>query len=253
MPYVPIRSGFTGPSAYIGGSSPYHIDFKARADVPFEDVVKAFDVKARQMQKLGRYIEFSNQAVANKRYDLNAPLEQRTQLLRQAAAAHAPRQGWFAFDYYNPLVGQDRWGKSVEGASIYLPGIPGGKVRRATSSDYGFYSEALDPSGNVKFKIGHGDTRRPEEGAEMLVPMTPDLPPPPGGGTTATAAPPAQAADTSATEKKTDPMRFALFQSLLNQMNQPSLAEQLLEQEINQTGMGGLGRLSGMQGRGLLG
>jgi hypothetical protein len=48
-------------------------------------------------------------------------------------------------------------------------------------------------------------------------------------------------------------MRFALFQSLLNQMNQPSLAEQLLEQEINQTGMGGLGRLPGMQGRGLLG
>jgi hypothetical protein len=233
----------------MGSGTPYHIDFKARSDIPLEDVVKAFDAKARRMKELGRVIEFSNTGVSDKRYDLSAPLEQRTQLLRQAAAAHAPRQGWLSFDYYNPLAKENRWGKSVEGASIYLPGIPGGKVRRGTSGDYGFYSEALDPSGNVKFKIGHGDTRRPEEGAEMLVPMTPNLPS--SLGTAAT--PPAQTADTSTAEKKTDPMRYALFQSLLSQMNQPSLADQILEQEINQTGLGGFGRLPGMQGRGLLG
>lgn len=170
MPYTPIRSGFTGPSARIGGSSDYHIDLKMLDSLPLAEKVKAFDSLAKQYQSIGREIEFSNQGVSGQRYNLDLPFDERSRLLMQAASAHAPRQGWHSLDFYTPFKGKSRFDQgAVEGASIYLPGIAGGKVRRGSGGGYGFYSEALDPSGRVVFRVGHGDISRPEKDGEVNV------------------------------------------------------------------------------------
>jgi hypothetical protein len=47
--------------------------------------------------------------------------------------------------------------------------VAGGKVRRSTGEGYGYFSEATDPSGQVVFRVGHGDISRPEETAEVAV------------------------------------------------------------------------------------
>ena len=223
MAYIPTRSSYTGPSRNIGGSSEYHIDLKMLESLPLAEKVKAFDSLANQYSSIGREIEFSNQAVAGKRYSTALPMDQRVNLLMQAASAHAPRSGWSAFDYYVPFKGKSRFDKgAVEGASIYLPGIAGGKVRRGTAGDYGFYSESLDPSGKVLFKVGHGDITRPEAGDVNVLgsaPSAPELPPPDGQ----------QVAKGSGQE---DELKYALFQQLLNQ-RQPSLTQQLLSQELS--------------------
>ena len=170
-PYLPTyRSGFTGPSERIGGSSPYHIDLKVLQTLPLQERIRAMDSLANQYKSIGREIEFSNQAVSGRRWSPTAPLEEKVNLLETAAKAHAPRDGWDSYDFYVPFAGKSRFDPgAVEGASIYIPGLPGGKIRRASAGDYGFYSEALDPSGQVVFRVGHGDTSRPETEAEVLV------------------------------------------------------------------------------------
>lgn len=150
-------------------------------------------------------------------------MDDRAQLLMQASGAHASRPGWSSFDYYVPFKGKSRFDKgAVEGASIYLPGIAGGKVRRGTASDYGFYSESLDPSGKVLFKVGHGDITRPETGDVNVLgqaPLAPELP-------TATGQ------QETKNNSGADEVKYALFQQLLNQSQQPSLTQQLLNQEL---------------------
>ena len=168
--YLPVyRSGFTGPSARIGGSSDYHIDLKILDRLPVQEKIRALDSLARQYQNIGRDIEFSNEGVSGRRWNLGATPQEKEALLQAAASAHAPRGGWSSLDFYVPFKGEDRFGKSVEGASIYLPGVPGGKIRRGSGGNYGFFSESMDPSGRVVFRVGHGDVNRPEEEQEILV------------------------------------------------------------------------------------
>ena len=93
-------------------------------------------------------------------------------LLERAAAAHAHSQspGFDSFDFYVPFKGKSRFDKgAVEDASIYIPGIAGGKIRRGSGGNYGYFSEALDPSGKVVFRVGHGNVDRPEAETEILV------------------------------------------------------------------------------------
>jgi len=171
-PYLPTyRSGFTGPSERIGGSSPYHIDLKVLQTLPLQQRIQAMDSLANQYRSIGREIEFSNQAVSGRRWNPNAPIEEKVNLLEQAAKAHAPRSGWDSYDFYVPFAkAKDRFEPgSVEGASIYIPGVPGGKIRRNVAGDYGYYSEALDPTGRVVFRVGHGDINRPEAETEVVV------------------------------------------------------------------------------------
>lgn len=172
--YLPTyRSGFTGPSDRIGGSSGYHIDLKVLQTLPLQERIRAMDSLAQKYRSIGREIEFSNQAVSGRRWNPNAPLEEKVNLLETAARAHAPREGWDSYDFYVPFANKSRFDPgAVEGASIFIPGLPGGKIRRATAGDYGFYSEALDPSGQVVFRVGHGDTSRPETDQEILVAAT---------------------------------------------------------------------------------
>ena len=229
MPYTPVRSGFTGPSANIGGSSEYHIDLKMLDTLPLAEKVKALDSLAKQYKSIGREIEFSNQAVSGKRYNLADPFDERARLVMQAASAHAPRQGWHSLDFYVPLAGKSRFDKgAVEGASIFLPGIAGGKVRRGKADNYGLYSESLDPSGRVLFKVGHGDITRPEKDGELNVlgsaPPAPELPAPEGI---------TQTGQADGSDRKKNLMKAMMFQQLMEQANQPSLTEQLLGQAMS--------------------
>jgi hypothetical protein len=225
MAYIPKRSGYTGPSRNIGGSSEYHTDFKIDASLPLWKQVKAFDSLADYYKsQYGREIEFSNKGVAGKRYSTALPMDDRTKLLMQASGAHAPRPGWNSFDYYLPFKGKSRFDKgAVEGAPIYLPGIAGGKIRRGTADNYGFYSESLDPSGKVLFKVGHGDITRPEAGDVDVI----GQPPP------ALELPPPDTQQAPLVKEGQDELKYALFQQLLNQRQQPSLTQQLLNQELS--------------------
>ncbi len=170
-PYLPTyRSGFTGPSERIGGSSEYHIDLKILNALPVEEKIRALDSLAAQYKNIGREIEFSNQAVSGRRWNLNATPEEKKALFEAATAAHATRPGWDPLDFYVPFAGKSRFDKgAVEGASIYIPGVPGGKITRGSGGGYGYFSEAIDPSGRVVFRVGHGDINRPETEAEIAV------------------------------------------------------------------------------------
>ena len=170
-PYLPTyRSGFTGPSERIGGSSPYHIDLKILSELPLSEKIRALDSLANQYKSIGRQIEFSNEAVSGRRWDPTAPLEDKVALFEAVRGAHAPRQGWDPLDFYVPFADKSRFDTgAVEGASIYIPGVPGGKITRGSGGGYGFFSESQDPSGRVVFRVGHGDINRPEEQTEILV------------------------------------------------------------------------------------
>jgi len=169
--YLPTyRSGYTGPSERIGGSSPYHIDLKILQSLPYEEKIRALDSLAAQYRNIGREIEFSNQAVSGRRWNPDASPEEKKALFEAATAAHASRPGWDPLDFYVPFKGKSRFDTgAVEGASIYLPGVPGGKIRRGQGGGYGYFSEAMDSSGRVVFRVGHGDINRPEEQGEILV------------------------------------------------------------------------------------
>jgi hypothetical protein len=170
-PYLPTyRSGFTGPSERIGGSSPYHIDLKILSSLPYEEKIRALDSLAAQYKGIGREIEFSNEAVSGRRWNLNATPEEKKALFEAATSAHRARPGWDPLDFYVPFAGKSRFDKgAVEGASIFIPGVPGGKITRGSGGGYGYFSEAVDPSGRVVFRVGHGDINRPEEQGEVLV------------------------------------------------------------------------------------
>ena len=160
MGYSVQQIGITGPSANIGGSSPYHIDTKFSSSLPLTDVRDRFDALATKYQSDGRKIEFSNQGVAGSVYDLNASPEDRLDLLTRASQSHAPRKGWHSFDYYAPNTDKDRWHKSAEGAPIYVAGAKGLSIEGGSGGGYGNYAAVIGPDGNVISKSGHGDNRQ---------------------------------------------------------------------------------------------
>ena len=219
MAYRTVRSSYTRPQ------DQFHIDLNMLDNLPLAEKVKAFDSVVRQYGSIGREVEFSNQNVSGLKYNLNAPFDDRAKLIMQAAAAHSHSKhpGWHSLDFYVPFKGKSRFDQgAVEGASIYLPAIPGGKVRRGTADDYGYYSEALNPEGQVVFRVGHGDINRPEAGDIDLVealdaPTTKEKPQP---GT-----------QTQPRVSEQDQYRkyakLALFQDLLNRQR-PTIADQLM-------------------------
>ena len=165
MSYITKRSGFTGPEGKIGRGTAYHQDLKLLESLPIAERVKMIDAIAQQNQAIGREIEFSNPAVGGMRWSLGADLSDKVDLLNRAASAHghSTHPGWQSFDYYTSFKGKSRFDKgAVEDASIYIPAVAGGKVRRGSGGGYGYYSEALDPSGRVIARVGHGNIDRPE-------------------------------------------------------------------------------------------
>jgi hypothetical protein len=195
MGYIPIRSGFTGPSAKIGGSTEYHQDLKLLQSLPVSERVKMLDAIAQQNQSIGREIEFSNPAVSGRRWNVNANLADKVDLLERAATAHghSKNAGWQSLDYYTPFKGKTRFDKgAVEDASIYLPAVPGGRVTRGSGGGYGYFSESVDPGGRVIARVGHGNVDRPEAGNVSLPGSFSSVAPPapilPGSATSTTQA-----------------------------------------------------------------
>jgi hypothetical protein len=175
MSYTTARSGFTAPQGKGGKGTPYHQDLKLLSSLPIGEKVKMIDAVARQNQSIGREIEFSNPAVSGRRWNPGAELAEKVDLLEKAAGAHSHSQhsGWQSFDYYTPFKGKSRFDKgAVEDASIYLPVVPGGTVKRGSGGGYGYYSEALDPSGKVIARVGHGNIDRPEAETTLNLPTT---------------------------------------------------------------------------------
>ena len=238
MAYSVHRSGYTGPSAKIGGSTDYHIDLKMLQSLPIAERVKAMDAVANQYNALGRNVEFSNTAVSGRRWDPTANLADKVDLLERASGAHSHSRhpGWDSFDFYVPFKGKSRFDKgAVEDASIYLPGVAGGKIRRGSGGGYGYFSEALDPSGKVLFRVGHGNVDRPEAETEVLVPTGQAVSP----GATADA-------DTAETRQDflkrymQDQMQTTMMQQLLNP---PQRTDHRATMEQMMQAMGGLGVL----------
>lgn len=167
MAYATVRSGFTDPRAE------HHQDLKLLESLPIVDRVKMIDAIARQNQAIGREIEFSNSAVSGQRWNINADLAEKIDLLNRVAAAHSHSKhpGWQSFDYYTPFKGKSRFEKgAVEDASIYLPAVAGGKIKRGSGGGYGYFSESLDPAGRVIARVGHGNIDRPEADSGITLP-----------------------------------------------------------------------------------
>jgi hypothetical protein len=225
MAYVPVRRGFTGPKGKMGEGDPHHIDLQLLEDLPIADRVKAIDAIANQYQSIGREIEFSNAAVSGKRWNPSLDLSDKVQLLNQAAAAHAHSKhpGWQSLDFYVPFKGKSRFDKgAVEDASIFLPAVPGGTVRSNSGGGYGYYSEALDPSGRTVFRIGHGNIDRPEKVGELKV----------GDAPVSTGAP---ATLPESSERTEDILKAFLYgaQTREKEKKEPTIQEQLKGQLVS--------------------
>lgn len=154
---------FTGPSQNIGGSSAYHIDTKFRRTLTDEQKVGMMDAIASAYAAQGRRIEFSNEAVSGKVWELDLSYAEKAKLLKRAEAAHSHSvyADWTSIDYYVPLNGQDRSGPSTQGVEIILPKVPGTTVEYGRAGNYGNFVNILDSAGNPMLKTGHGDNRKP--------------------------------------------------------------------------------------------
>ena len=159
MGYTLWESGRTGPSANIGGSSDYHIDSKFSTSLGEDEARRRFEAKVRKYRELNRNVEFSNEGVAGMVYNLDASEEERAEMFRKAYGAHSKRDGWYSLDYYAPKTGENRFGKSAEGAPIFAVGGEGSRRETGTGGNYGFYSFIYDKNGNIISKVGHGDDR----------------------------------------------------------------------------------------------
>ena len=165
--------GRTGPSQYTGGygsQGDYHIDTKFSHLMPEAQRVQKFTELAQKAASEGRRFEFSNKGVAGLVFDPNASLEDRTALYRRAVGAHAARSGFDSLDYYTVAGKDNRFGRSAEGAPIYMPGVEGGKITASSGGGYGKFAYVTGPKGNVLIKTGHADTRYPSGEIPALKP-----------------------------------------------------------------------------------
>ena len=205
MGYTLWESGRTGPSANIGGSSDYHIDSKFSTSLGEDEARRRFEAKVRKYRELGRNVEFSNPGVAGMVYNLDADENQRAEMFRKAYGAHthSNSDGWYALDYYAPKVGENRFGKSAEGAPIFAVGGEGSRRETGTGGDYGFYSFIYDKNGNIISKVGHGDDRY------TTVPNNPMSPDPSSPSPTADVEVKSASMSPEEINKKYDQMRMA--------------------------------------------
>jgi len=149
----------TGPSSVIGGSAAYHQDIMFGSTVTMRERVQLMDQLATEYEKLGRVIEFSNAAVAGERYTTSLSYAQKESLISRAQAAHAVR-GRPAMDYYAPLVGQTRAGKSVENQAMLAPVVPGASYAFGGGGRSG-RAMTVQRNGQLVYEMLHGRMDRP--------------------------------------------------------------------------------------------
>jgi len=149
----------TGPSSVIGGSAAYHQDIMFGSTVTMRERVQLMDQLATEYEKLGRVIEFSNAAVADERYTTSLSYAQKESLISRAQAAHAAR-GRPAMDYYAPLVGQTRAGKSVVNQAMLAPVVPGASYAFGGGGRSG-RAMTVRRNGRLVYEMLHGRMDRP--------------------------------------------------------------------------------------------
>ena len=157
-----LKTGLvTGPSAYIGGSSAFHIDTQIMKSVPMRQKVAMVDQMAAGYDKQGRFMEFSNPGVAGEKWDVNMSYDEKVSLLERVFAAHSHSRyrDRNSMDYYIPKKGANRFDKSAEGAEILAPTVGGTSASFASGGNYGNFVEIKDSKGQVIARTGHGDTR----------------------------------------------------------------------------------------------
>ena len=157
-----LKTGLvTGPSAYIGGSSAFHIDTQIMKSVPMRQKIAMVDQMAAGYDKQGRFMEFSNPGVAGERWDVNMSYDEKVRLLERVFAAHSHSmyRDRNSMDYYIPKKGVNRFDKSAEGAEILAPTVGGSQASFASGGGYGNFVEIKDSKGQVIARTGHGDTR----------------------------------------------------------------------------------------------
>ena len=177
----------TGPEGRIGDGTEYHIDSQFSSDLPMEDIVKMVDQMALAYGAMGREMEFSNAAVANRIYDPNASVEDKSKFLMDAFKAHNltrgrkldGKHGFYQMDYYVPLKGKGREHVSAEAAPLLLPFLQDGSVRYEQSGSYGASADLRDASGKVVARTGHGDIRGAKMGTVDLSKIKPPTQPEP--------------------------------------------------------------------------
>jgi hypothetical protein len=175
----------TGPEGRIGAGTEYHIDSQFSSDLPMEDIVKMVDQMALAYGAMGREMEFSNAAVADRIYDPNASLEEKSAFLMDAFKAHNltrgrkldGKHGFYQMDYYVPLKGKGREHESAEAAPLLLPFLQDGSVRYEQSGSYGASADLRDASGKVVARTGHGDIRGAKTGTVDLSKIRPSTQP----------------------------------------------------------------------------
>ena len=153
----------TGPAGRIGAGTEYHQDIMFGGGVSLEERVRYMDQLARGYEAMGRVIEFSNAGVAGRRYMSTDSIESRRQLILDAQAAHANRPGGSgraAMDFYAPLMGQTRFGPSVEGQSMLAPVVPGGSASYSSGGGAG-RKMTMMKNGQMIYEMLHGDTGVP--------------------------------------------------------------------------------------------
>tara|TARA_B100000674_G_scaffold353090_1_gene296163 strand:+ start:2678 stop:4447 length:1770 start_codon:yes stop_codon:yes gene_type:complete len=171
----------TGPKGRIGRGTEYHIDSQFSSDLPMEDIVKMVDQMALAYDAMGREMEFSNAAVADKIYNPNASLEEKSALLMDVFKAHnLPRgrkldgkHGFYQMDYFVPFKGKGRGHESAESAPLLLPFLQDGSVRYEKSGSYGASADLIDSEGKVRARVGHGDVRGAKSGTIDLSTVRP--------------------------------------------------------------------------------
>jgi hypothetical protein len=157
----------TGPAGQIGSGTEYHIDTKILKSLDMKQKVAMVDQLARGYAERGRKIEFSNSAVAGEVYNPNASFEEKAKLLKRvfAAHSHSVSSNYDSLDYYIPKIGENRRGKSAEGAEILSPTLGGSKIEYHQGGGYGAFTVLVDENGNVISKTGHGDIRGAKTGS----------------------------------------------------------------------------------------
>ena len=188
-----VQSGLlTGPSAHIGGSAANHIDHKIPKAVGEEMAIQMFDQLSRAYAEQGRRIEFSNSAVSGEVWNPDASMDQKRELLNRvdAAHSHSPNPTYWDADYYVPRMGDARSAadnSSSAGVNMLLPQLAGARTEFGQAGRYGNFVNVYSESGELLFKMGHGDNRQQLPSNFTMGTSPTPMPQMPMGGSVSTA------------------------------------------------------------------
>lgn len=153
----------TGPSSVIGGSAAFHQDLSFGPNVGLKQQLQLVRQLAQAYDQLGRKLELSNSGVAGRVFPVNGSEADQLAWIRDARAAHRSRNGGTgrdAIDFYTPMRGENRFGRSVENTAMLAPLVDGAS-KRYFSGGAGGAGISVSQAGQLLFSLIHGRTDRP--------------------------------------------------------------------------------------------